>query len=111
MALDEMSAEPVADRQRALEVDSRAAAERAERRARKSLVRDLRGDGLAVRDRCQADAVDRHAFSALERLFGAGANAQPRARIELLDRFDDATAVNDSGEHHGYAVIMRSPPT
>src|SRR5438045_2005366 len=98
MPLHKMAAEAIAHRERALEVDPCSAPEGTECGPRKRLVGDLSGDCVAVRDHREADPVHSDALAALERFVSARADAQPRARVEPLERFDDAAAVNDSGE-------------
>ena len=83
MSLHEMPAQPVAKRHRPLDVDSCAAGERAERRARERFVRNI-GDERAVilRQNRQADAVHRQTLAARERRLIGRAQPQPRARFE-----------------------------
>src|SRR5690606_33214335 len=109
VALDDVAAELVAERERALEIDARAGAPGAERRARQRLARGVDGEapGSAVDDReADAGAGDRGA----ER-DGAGVVARLDHEAGVATRHDlahTADVGNDAGEHGGPNLSART---
>src|SRR5690606_17627278 len=104
VALDDVAAEAGVDAQGPLEVDARAALERAERRVPQGLGHDVRGEGPIAREARDREAHGRDG----DRVPGAGVGgdegaahveAGVRAAVEQLDGEDLADLFDDSGEH------------